>query len=559
VVHWKTRPAASFPVTTAVIALKRRFSMSQPLIFVSSTYIDLRDVRSTLDEFISQIGFKATMFEKGGIPFDYDIDTDKACYDEVKRSDLYILIIGGRYGSPASEEMKRISRKMKKYNSITKKEYETALESNLPMHIFVDQSVSAEYRTWKNNKGKKLTYAHVDNENIFDLIHDIYNSEISKFVKEFSTSKDISDWLREQWAGLFKKFLMNRKNKLGDKRQPKTRINSYKLFYYRHSKKKSMVEIAKACNISVSKYRTYESPLKKYKHGERIFPLANEIDIEMIAMELGIHKSELMLGNLDDFSFQYYDYYTRYKGKKISSVNNTQMCVFPVKVLVFDFDGTLTNRKDNLTTWEKVWVKLGYSVNDCGKYHSQFSKKKIDHKEWCDITLRHFKNRSLSFEMMKEIANDISLIKDTTDVLSFIEKKGITLHLLSGSIDIVINEVLGEHARCFSTIKANAMRFSQSGIVDEIIGTKYDFHGKADYLKRLISDYDVHPHEVLYIGNSGNDRFAHLSGARTLCINPHFTDPDDDKEWTQNRRQVDSLKEILPYVFTFHEDYKEML
>ena len=100
------------------------------------------------------------------------------------------------------------------------------------------------------------------------------------------------------------------------------------------------------------------------------------------------------------------------------------------------------------------------------------------------------------------------------------------------------------------------MRFSTNGLIDEIIGTEYDFHGKANYIKGLIERYNVYPSEVLYVGNSGNDRFAHLSGARTLCINPHFTDSYETREWTHQIRRVDSLKEILPFIFPLNTKNK---
>jgi len=191
-----------------------------------------------LDEFIKQIGFSPVLFEKGGIPFDYDKDTDISCYDEVKASDLYILIIGGRYGSMTSNELKHIRKRMKRYNSITKKEYETALEADLPMHIFIDSAVANEYRTWLNNsRSMDIQYAYVDNPSIFLLIEKVYNSPVSQYVQTFSEASDISNWLREQWAGLFRRYLKDQKKKIAADRvsQVRTKINCFKLFYFRRS------------------------------------------------------------------------------------------------------------------------------------------------------------------------------------------------------------------------------------------------------------------------------------------------------------------------------------
>jgi len=289
-----------------------------------------------------------------------------------------------------------------------------------------------------------------------------------------------------------------------------------------------------------------------------MFPLASAIDINMIAIVLNVHKSDIMPGKVDDFSYQYYEYYTTYKGKSLRQPKNDSNYVYPAKLVVFDFDGTLTSSSSLLNVWEELWVMTGYSVNDCAKFISEFKREKISHKEWCDITLHKFRARNLSLSSVIDMAKDIALIEDVPEVLKFLFDKGISLHLLSGSIDVVISEVLGNSGRYFTTMRSNRMRFSPSGELAEIIGTRFDFQGKADYLTELIKKHDIHPYELLYIGNSMNDRFAHLSGARTLCVNPHLVDADDPKEWTHQIRKLSTFKEILPYVFTSSSDYAEI-
>ena len=62
------------------------------------------------------------------------------------------------------------------------------------------------------------------------------------------------------------------------------------------------------------------------------------------------------------------------------------------------------------------------------------------------------------------------------------------------------------------------MVFGADGSLAHIAGTKYDFVGKADYLRRLMSFEKIAPYEILFVGNSCNDIFASQSGARhTLC------------------------------------------
>lgn len=188
--------------------------MARPRIFISSTYYDLKHIRASLEAFIDSLGYEAVLFESGDIAFRHDQALDESCYQEVRNCHMLVLIIGGRYGSAASEEQKTtppIDREeaYRRFNSITKKEYETARERDIPVFIFVDKNVLAEHQTFKRNRDNdSISYAYVDSVNIFYLLDDILTQRRNNFIRGFEKFDDISVWLRDQWAGLFADFLM---------------------------------------------------------------------------------------------------------------------------------------------------------------------------------------------------------------------------------------------------------------------------------------------------------------------------------------------------------------
>ncbi|OBV37690.1 DUF4062 domain-containing protein [Janthinobacterium psychrotolerans] len=192
--------------------------MARLRIFVSSTYYDLRHIRSSMESFLEGMGYEAVLFESGGIAFHHDMTLADACYAEVQTCHMLVLVIGGRYGSAdekrkeqASEEV--IEKMYSAYNSVTKREYETARDKNIPIFIFVDKNVRSEYETFKSNReNKTVRYAHVDSVNIFLLLDDIINQSYNNFVKEFEKFEDISSWLKEQWAGIYSDLLMSRRD-----------------------------------------------------------------------------------------------------------------------------------------------------------------------------------------------------------------------------------------------------------------------------------------------------------------------------------------------------------
>lgn len=128
------------------------------------------------------------------------------------------------------------------------------------------------------------------------------------------------------------------------------------------------------------------------------------------------------------------------------------------------------------------------------------------------------------------------------------ENNKIEFHILSGSIDQIILNTLGiDLYKRFSTVQANKFSFS-NGNLTHIYGTPYDFEGKADYINKLIHEQRLKPCEILFVGNSSNDRWVSKSGATTLCVNPHFTDGNDEKEWIYCIREMNSALEILPFI-----------
>lgn len=188
--------------------------MAKPRIFVSSTYYDLKHLRSSLDNFIQSLGFESVLSEKGDIAYSPDTPLDESCYREASNADIFVLIVGGRYGSATSKEEKKPSKNfIDKYESITKKEYEAAINSDIPTYILIETNVYSEYHTFlRNKKNKGINYAHVDSENVFRLIEYILSKPRNNPLRTFERFGEIESWLREQWSGLFRELLKKMTN-----------------------------------------------------------------------------------------------------------------------------------------------------------------------------------------------------------------------------------------------------------------------------------------------------------------------------------------------------------
>lgn len=193
--------------------------MAKPKIFVSSTYYDLKHIRDNLERFIISLGYEPILFERGSIPFDPDEPLDESCYKEAKECDIFVLIIGGRYGSPDNIDREKIEKGkidkgVEEYNSITKKEFQAAHEAGIPIYILVDKNVVSEHKTFLVNKElDNIKYAFVDTKNVFLLLDYIHSHHTNNLIHEFSSFSDIELWLKEQWSGLFGQLLKQKREK----------------------------------------------------------------------------------------------------------------------------------------------------------------------------------------------------------------------------------------------------------------------------------------------------------------------------------------------------------
>lgn len=161
-----------------------------PTIFVSSTCYDLRQIREDLHNFIKKdLGYRPLLSDQSTFPVDPDLGTVDNCRKKVDEdADVFLLIIGGRYGSVDSRSSK----------SITNLEYLSALTKGIPIYAFVEKRVLAMLPIWESNPTADFSSC-IDDVRLFEFISRIRNQD-SIWMYEFDNAQNIIDSLRIQLA-----------------------------------------------------------------------------------------------------------------------------------------------------------------------------------------------------------------------------------------------------------------------------------------------------------------------------------------------------------------------
>ena len=180
--------------------------MARPRVFISSTFYNLKQVRASFEEFVRAMGYDPVITDN--ITYLPDQPLDESCYLEAASCDIFVLIIGGRYGSEVSDSNSSGEKAFyDRYKSITRKEFESALQRDVPIYVLVDRAVQVDYQTFLLNRdNESVKYAHVDSVNVFELIEFI-KTHTQKPVREFEKASDIAEWLTEHDLNIFYYYL----------------------------------------------------------------------------------------------------------------------------------------------------------------------------------------------------------------------------------------------------------------------------------------------------------------------------------------------------------------
>jgi hypothetical protein len=161
-----------------------------PTVFISSTFYDLRQVRADLAEFIQhQLGYNFLTSESPSFPVDPSFAIVENCRRQIEdETDLFVLIVGGRYGSVPSDSTK----------SVTNLEYLTAKEKGIPVFAFIARDIIAVLPLFERNPDADFS-AIVDNPRLLRFVQELRGS-LGVWTFTFDVAQDIINTLRTQFA-----------------------------------------------------------------------------------------------------------------------------------------------------------------------------------------------------------------------------------------------------------------------------------------------------------------------------------------------------------------------
>ena len=216
-----------------------------------------------------------------------------------------------------------------------------------------------------------------------------------------------------------------------------------------------------------------------------------------------------------------------------------------MKHFIFDFDGTLTI--NSLNAWKYFWKKSGEKLGQNSRYQQLFDsflKRKITHKSWVKLSANVFVKSGINKDDLNYVSKNQNLVNGFGEVVKYLIDNGFKLHIVSGGFKQVIVSAVGEYIQNFTSINANELEFDKSGVLKNILNTKYDFENKKLYVDELISKGE-RIEDIYFIGNDINDEWVARSGCFTICINPENTNCKNKNIWNMTISNIIDIINII--------------
>lgn len=217
------------------------------------------------------------------------------------------------------------------------------------------------------------------------------------------------------------------------------------------------------------------------------------------------------------------------------------------KLVIFDFDGTLSKPNALPNSWARIWAKINRQEDD-DRLYGMYKRGEIDYNQWAVEVLKVYRDAKVDKNLLSDIARETILLDESEYVLNYLHSKDIKVIVLSDGIKNIIEYVLGQCEKYIFRIEAQEILYDEDGIVNGITSLNHFIEDKSQYVNMILKELSLKPSEVIFFGNGKNDEEVYKSGVKTVCLNPDDADFENKTIWHNVIMHTNSLKPIFPFI-----------
>lgn len=213
------------------------------------------------------------------------------------------------------------------------------------------------------------------------------------------------------------------------------------------------------------------------------------------------------------------------------------------KLVCFDVDGTLV---DNVVfSWELFHDFFEVDMARRNAVKKKYYDGEIDYLQWAIHDMKMWMEKGATKQDFFRAMKDLKLMEGAMKVITVLKEEGIKLAIVSGSLDVILDNILPNYKELFDDIFLSHLIFDKNDKLIDAKVTQYDMLKKADALRKIAEREGIELRETVHIGDHHND----LEIAKIAGLSIAFDCKDDEL-----RKAADvvidkkDLREVLKHI-----------
>lgn len=184
-------------------------------------------------------------------------------------------------------------------------------------------------------------------------------------------------------------------------------------------------------------------------------------------------------------------------------------------LVCFDLDGTLVD--DTIYIWKTLHEAFDTDPARRRKAHDDYFAGRISYREWFENDLHLLDAAKADLHRIREVVSALRPMPGARDLILKLKSRGHKIAVVSGSLDIVVDELFGRDL--FDHVLINHIRFDKNGRIAGGDPTPFDLAGKADGLAEVARREGVPLRATAFVGDNENDVWIARAAGLAIAFN----------------------------------------
>lgn len=189
-----------------------------------------------------------------------------------------------------------------------------------------------------------------------------------------------------------------------------------------------------------------------------------------------------------------------------------------IALIAFDVDGTLVDHPEGKVIWELLNRRFVGDDRLNRQRYRDYQDGIIDYPTWVALDVGGWIEAGATRREIIEEVRTLRPVDGAIEILRELRERGYLLAVISGTLDVVLDEFFPEHPFC--EVYTNGLEFDDDGRLTGWRATPFDMDGKARALDSLARLHGLPLSRCAFVGDNLNDLGVARVAGFSVAFNP---------------------------------------